>query len=64
MDGKGVPKDYVEAYKYFSVAGAPNNASWAAERLTPADLGRAKEAVRVWHLEHPNPQIAANPHVK
>jgi TPR repeat protein len=43
MEGLGVPKDYVQAYKWFSLASADQNIHWAAEKMTAPQILQAQQ---------------------
>jgi TPR repeat protein len=57
MDGLGVPKDYVQAYKWFSLAGADQNIAWAAEKMTAPQILQAQQIAADWKQQHPDPAI-------
>jgi TPR repeat protein len=57
MEGLGVPKDYVQAYMWFSLAGADQNIAFAPDKLTPAQILRAQQMTEDWKKQHPDPAI-------
>lgn len=57
MDGLGVPKDYVQAYMWFSLAGAEANLSDVQVEMTPAQVLRAQQMASEWEKGHPDPAI-------
>jgi TPR repeat protein len=56
-DGKGVPKDYVQAYMWFSLAGTDRNIADIRQEMTPEQIFRAQRLVADWKLQHPDPAI-------
>jgi TPR repeat protein len=46
--GRGVRRDYVQAYKWFALAGAMANRNFVAERMTGRQIDEAEELVRAW----------------
>jgi TPR repeat protein len=55
-EGRGVPKDYVQAYKWFSLANAAgdleaaNNRDLIGERMTRDQLDQAQKVAKDWML--------------
>ncbi len=53
-NGQGVPQDYVQAYKWFSLAAAlgdqiaRENRDRAAELMTPAQIAEAQRLAQAW----------------
>ena len=56
MDGLGLPKDYVQAYMWFSLAGTENLSAVQVE-MTPAQIIRAQQMADEWKKQHPDPAI-------
>ena len=56
--GKGVPQDYVQAYMWWSVAGANGfeeaniHRDIVSEWMTPADISKAQALAREWMEKH------------
>jgi len=46
--GRGVPLDNVQAYKWFTLAGAVSAASQVADEMTPAQIAEAKRLAHEW----------------
>jgi len=57
----GVPRDYVQAYKWYSLAADSGNNSVARQRdalaakLTPSQLSEGKRQAAQWRAHHPKP---------
>jgi TPR repeat protein len=55
----GVPPDYVEAYKWFTLAEGKGSADagkakeLAAARMTPAQMAEARQRASDWARDHP-----------
>jgi TPR repeat protein len=56
-DGDGVPKDYVQAYMWFSLAGDDRNIIYIQDEMTPAQILRAQNLANEWIKQHPDPAI-------
>lgn len=58
-NGNGIPRDYVEAYKWFAIALAAGNIDAAAAlvtiaaRMTKQQIAEAENRVTAWHALHP-----------
>jgi len=60
LEGRGVPRDYVQAYFWFSLMGSKGNAAEARERLSPAQIRGVERLIDEWKQEHrPSPELAA-----
>jgi uncharacterized protein len=57
MDGDGVPRDLVQAYMWFSLAGIDQEIAQAAEKMTPAQIDQAQRLTAAWKTQHPVPAI-------
>jgi hypothetical protein len=57
LQGDGVPKDYVQAYMWFSLAGIDQEIVQAAEKMTPAQIEQAQRLTTAWKSQHPVPAI-------
>ena len=57
MAGLGVPKDYVQAYKWFSLAGTERNLAAVQVEMKAAQVLQAQEMVHEWKKLHPDPAI-------
>jgi uncharacterized protein len=57
MDGLGVPKDYVQAYMWFSLAGTETNLSAVQVEMTPAQIIRAQQMADEWKKQHSDTAI-------
>jgi hypothetical protein len=55
MEGDGVPKDVVEAYKWFSLTSFKSNLSYAREQMSFAQIRQAEQLVADWKRDHPEP---------
>ena len=55
MQGLGVPKDYVQAYMWFSLSNSESNLSDAKDQLTPAQVSEAERMIEDWKRNHPEP---------
>jgi uncharacterized protein len=57
MQGLGVPRDYVQAYMWFSLKNSePNpNLSQAKDQMTPAQVSEAERMLEEWRRNHPEP---------
>ena len=53
MDGRGVRKDYVQAYMWFSLADVEINLSSAKAQMTPAQVLEAERMAAEWKRHHP-----------
>ena len=56
-DGDGVPKDCVQAYMWFSLAGNDRNIAWIQHKMTPEQISKAENLAANWKLQHPDPAI-------
>ena len=56
-DGDGVPKDSVQAYMWFSLAGSNDNIVYTQHEMTPDQISRAQKLAADWKLQHPDPAI-------
>ena len=58
VDGHGVPKDYVQAYKWFRLADFESNPnlSLAKAHMTPEQILEAEHLVKQWKSQHIKPQ--------
>jgi TPR repeat protein len=60
LEGRGVPKDYVQAYFWFSLNGSGGNAAGAREHLSPAQIRGVERLIDEWKQQHlPSPELAA-----
>ena len=56
--GRGVPQDYVQAHKWYTLAAAGGNATaetnrqLVAKRMTPAQIADAQRIAREWLAKH------------
>lgn len=57
LKGLGVPKDYVQAYMWFSVAGTESNIAAAKEEMNPPQVLTAQQLAEEWNKQHPDPAI-------
>jgi len=57
MVGLGVPRDYVQAYMWFSLAGTEANLAAVQVEMTPAQIIRAQQMADEWTKRHPDPAI-------
>jgi len=59
-NGNGIPRDYVEAYKWFAIALTAGNIDAAAAlvtisaRMTKQHIAEAENRVAAWHALHPH----------
>jgi hypothetical protein len=51
----GVRQDYVQAYKWFQIAGTPNGKARVASKMTPEQIVEAENLTREWLAAHPKP---------
>ena len=57
-EGRGVPQDYVQAHKWYNLATALGNEEGSKhrdgveEKMTPADVSKAKRLAREWMAKH------------
>jgi TPR repeat protein len=53
-DGRGVPRDYVQAYKWYSLTSSQGDQTFLilririAEQMTPAQIAKAQKLTREW----------------
>jgi TPR repeat protein len=59
MEGRGVPKDFVQAYFWFRLRGSEQNAAEAKEHLSPAQLLGAERLIDEWKRQHTSSQLEA-----
>ena len=60
MQGLGVPRDYIQAYFWFSLNSREGNAADARDHLTPAQIRGVERLINAWKEEHrPRPELAA-----
>jgi uncharacterized protein len=52
LKGLGVPKDYIQAYFWFSLADAELNASYAKAHMTQAEIAKAERMTTDWKINH------------
>ena len=56
--GQGVPRDYVQAHKWFNLAATKGDKDAAkyrdivAKKMTPADVSKAQKLARQWWVKH------------
>jgi TPR repeat protein len=55
MEGLGVPRDYVQAYMWFSLAGGDENITHAAEKMNAGQILLAQQMTDEWKRQHPDP---------
>jgi len=48
FDGNGVPQDYVQAHKWFDLAGSRLYRDTLAAKMTPAQIAEAQKLAREW----------------
>jgi len=53
MDGLGVPRDYVQAYMWFSLTNFGTSLSYAKAKMTPAQVLEAERMAAEWKSHHP-----------
>jgi TPR repeat protein len=56
VDGLGVPKDYVQAYMWFTLANVKANCAYVQDQMTPAQISKAQRMVEEWKKLHPTPE--------
>ena len=60
LEGRGVPRDYVQAYFWFSLMGSKENAAEAREHLSPAQIRGVERLIDEWKKQNrPSPELAA-----
>jgi len=65
MEGRGVPRDYVQAYFWFSLNGDVSNAADAKSHLSLQQTRETDRLVKEWKVKHRlNPEVAAALHVE
>jgi hypothetical protein len=57
MAGQGVPRDYVQAYLWFSLADNEANLNAARAEMTPPQILQAQQMADEWKKQHPDPAI-------
>src|SRR5437763_1149769 len=55
LKGLGVPKDYVQAYFWFSLSPSQANLSYAKAEMSPSQISEAERLVQRWKEQHPTP---------
>jgi uncharacterized protein len=64
MQGLGVPQDYGQAYFWFSLRGADENAAEAKSHLSSAQIREEDRLLKEWKEKHRlNPEVAAALHI-
>jgi hypothetical protein len=59
MQGLGVPRDYVQAYFWFSLDGEGGNAAAAREHIPPAEIRGVERLINAWKEQHRlSPEVA------
>jgi hypothetical protein len=53
--GIGVRQDYVQAYKWFQIAGTPNGQARVASKMTSDQIAEAERHAQEWLAAHPKP---------
>src|SRR5947207_13582701 len=48
MEGLGTPRDYVEAYKWFSLAGITRNRDEVAKKMAEDQITEGRERAKAW----------------
>jgi hypothetical protein len=56
LDGKGVPRDYVQAYMWFRLAEVAPNLSFAKAHMTPEQILEAERRAEKWKSGHARPK--------
>lgn len=65
MEGLGVPRDYVQAYFWFSLNGPDGNTADAKTHLTAAQIQETDRLVKDWKEQHRvSPEVAAALHIE
>jgi uncharacterized protein len=54
LKGLGVPKDYVQAYMWFSLTGSQINLLYAKVEMSPAQVLEAERIAQQWRDRHPS----------
>lgn len=60
LEGLGVPKDYVQAYMWFSLFGHGQNLDDVKSRMTPDQIQLAQQLAEQWKAQHPDSSLAAH----
>lgn len=55
LEGKGVERNLVEAYKYFKIAGVERNVQSARSLMTADEIDLAERQTTHWMESHPDP---------
>ena len=55
VDGLGVPKDYIQAYMWFTLANDEQNCKYVQDKMTPAQISEAQRMAEEWKRLHPAP---------
>lgn len=65
MTGRGVPRDYVQAYFWFSLNGPEGHAPYAKTQLSAEQIEEMDRLVKEWKEEHRvSPEVAAALHIE
>jgi TPR repeat protein len=61
LDGRGVRKDYLQAYMWFKLSRPDSNPnlSIAAAHMTPEQIAEAERLAAQWNTHHPQPNCDA-----
>jgi TPR repeat protein len=57
LQGLGVPKDYIQAYMWFSLAGTERNLAAVQVEMNAAQILQAQQMADEWKKLHPDPAI-------
>jgi uncharacterized protein len=57
MAGHGVPKDYIQAYMWFSLAGTERSLAAVQVEMNSAQILQAQQMADEWKKQHPDPAI-------
>jgi len=57
MAGHGVPKDYIQAYMWFSLAGTERSLAAVQVEMNAAQILQAQQMADKWKKQHPDPAI-------
>lgn len=55
LNGLGVPKDYVQAYVWFSLTGSQENLLYAKAEMSPLQVLKAERMAQQWKDRHISP---------
>jgi len=53
MEGRGVPRDYVQAYMWSRLTGFEANLSDVKAEMTPDEVSQAEQMAAAWRSQHP-----------